>query len=304
MMTPASRLLKRAALAIGAALSLTAPAAADPSLYGDTLMWRLEPPGGGEPSYMVGTIHLADARLQPSIDRAIERLRETGALVVETDMSDAALADIVAAMMLTNGRTLPDVIGEAQFARLMVIAEDYGIPEEGLLPFAPWAVAMMLSVPADQLEAMATGDGVFDQRLIASAQAWTLPVETLEPTEEQIAVMSGYSETEQVAMLTATIEVHPQLHEILNEMLDAYLADDLAGLASVAMQQYESGDAQTDRVLDALITERNHRMAARVIPMLEQRPHLIAIGAMHLPGPDGVLNLLAEQGWTVVPAEQ
>jgi uncharacterized protein len=304
-MTPPLHLLKRAAFTIATALSLVAPAAAAPdfSLYGDTLMWRLEPPGGGEPSYMVGTIHLADPRLQPQVDRALERLRETGGLVVETDMSEMSMAEMGAAMVLTDGRMLADVIGEDQFARLAVVAEAYGLPAEVLQQFAPWAVAMILSLPADQMEAMAAGGAIFDQRLVASAETWALPVETLEPLEEQIALLSGGPEAEQVAMLAGVIEMHPQMQEMMGEMVDAYLADDLAGIAAAMMRQYGAGDAQADRALDAMITARNHRMAERVIPMLEESPHLVAIGAMHLPGTEGVLNLLAEQGWTVVPAE-
>jgi uncharacterized protein len=301
-----SNLPKRAAHAIAAALSLIAPAAAAPdlSLYGDTLMWRLEPPGGGEPSYIVGTIHLADPRLQPSIDQALERLQETGALVVETDMSDPSMADIAAAMLLTDGRTLSEIVGEEQFARLAVVAETFGMPAESLQQFAPWAVAMLLSFPADQMEAMAAGDGFFDQRLVASAEAWALPVETLEPIEEQIAMLSSGPEEVQVAMLGSLIEMRPQMQVMMGEMVEAYLVDDLAGLAAAAMQQFEAGDEASDRMLDAMITERNHRMAERVIPMLEEQPHLVAIGALHLPGTEGVLNLLAEQGWTVVPAAE
>jgi hypothetical protein len=47
------------------------------------MMWRLDPPGGGAASYLVGTVHLIDDRLEPAIERALVRLAETGALAVE-----------------------------------------------------------------------------------------------------------------------------------------------------------------------------------------------------------------------------
>ncbi|MEZ5670245.1 MAG: TraB/GumN family protein [Alphaproteobacteria bacterium] len=289
-----------------AALALAAPAsaaAADYALYGDTLLWRLDPPGGGAPSYAVGTIHMVDPVLEPSLQRARDRLREAGALIVETDVSDAAQLDVVAAMILTDGRALPDLIGKEAFDRLAAIAEDYGLPGIFLRTLAPWGAALMISVPAEQMQRMAAGDAVFDQALIDSAQAWGLPVETLESIDEQIDAFAGHSEADQITMLLHAIEVHDQLDAMVEAMLARYVAGDLAGLAELALVEMSAGDETLDaRVLDALITDRNRRMAERMLPLLAQHPHLVAIGAMHLPGEEGVLNLLAQQGWKISPA--
>jgi uncharacterized protein len=297
---------RRALLAVVAGLVFTTPAAAagsDLSLNGETLLWRLDPPGGGAPSYMVGTIHIVDERLQPSIDRALVRLEEAGALVVEVDISDAAQLDVMQAMLLTDGRALPDIIGEDQFARLAEIGAAYQLPAFFLRQLAPWGAALMISVPADQIEKMAAGAPVFDQSLVDAAQLRGLPVETLETVQEQIAAFAGHPEADQVTMLDQALDLHPQLGAMVAEMIDRYLEDDLAGLTAVALREMETGDVGLNqRVLDLLITERNQRMAERVLPLIESRPHLVAIGAMHLPGETGVLNLLAERGWTVTPA--
>jgi uncharacterized protein len=307
MMTLPFQLLKRAAFTVTAALALTTSALAgtDFTLYGDTLMWRLEPPGGGAPSYMVGTMHLVEPRLEPAIDRALERLRETGALVVETDLAGASGSEFSTAMMLTDGRALPDIIGEDEFARLLAIVEPYGIPESAASQYAPWGATLLVSMPADQVQHQAAGEAEFDQRLVDAAAAWALPVDFLEPIAEQIAVFADHPEQDQVAMLASALDLYPELDALTARMIDAYVADDLTQLADVVMRRFHWGDeALTARMVDMLITDRNQRMAERVIPMLEAHPHLVAIGAMHLPGPDGVLNLLAEQGWTVVPAEE
>ena len=279
-------------------------AEADLALHGETLMWRLIPADGGAPSYLVGTIHIADDRLRPAIDRGVERLEETGALVVEVDISDAAQLDVMQAMILSDGRSLPDLIGEDQYARLIAIGEAYGMPDFFLRQLAPWGAALMISVPAEQMERIMAGAPVLDQSLVNAAETRRLPVETLETIEEQVAAFAGHPEADQVTMLGQALDMHPQLDGLVEEMLERYLADDLAKLAAIALREMETGDAALNqRVLDALIVERNHRMADRVIPLIEARPHLIAIGALHLPGPEGVLNLLAQRGWTVEPAE-
>lgn len=292
--------------ALAAGLALAAPAAAetpdDFSLYSETLMWRLEPPAGGAPSFMVGTVHMVDERLQPSLDRALARLHEAGALVVEVELADAAQSGMMAAMLLPEGRALTDLIGEDRFARLAAIVADYGIPAVFLEKMAPWGAAMTISIPAEQLQKMAAGIPVFDQTLVLAADDAGLPVETLESIEEQVAALSGAPEADQVEMLNNAIDMHDELTGLVATMVELYIADDLRGLAELLVLEMDLGDdAMTERAFEALVTERNHRMAERVAPLLAERPHLVAIGAMHLPGEDGVLSLLARQGWTVTP---
>ncbi|MGF1624711.1 MAG: TraB/GumN family protein [Alphaproteobacteria bacterium] len=296
----------RRALALAAALVLATSAGvagADTSRFGETLLWRLDPPGGGQSSYLLGTIHVVDERLQPAIARALERLDETGALVVEVDVSDAAQLDVINAMLLPDGRTLPEIIGGDQFDRLAEIAAGYGLPAEFLTRLAPWGAALMISVPVEQIERMASGAPVFDQSLVDAADARRMPVEILESVEEQIAAFADHPEADQVTMLGQALDLHPRLDAMVAEMMDRYLDDDLAGLAEVALREMDMGDdGLSERVLAALIVDRNHRMAERVIPLLETRPHLVAVGALHLPGPEGLLNLLTQAGWTVKPS--
>lgn len=281
------------------------PAAADApdfALYGETLAWRLEPPDGGAPSYMVGTMHLIDDRLETAIGRALALLHEAGGLVVEVDMSAAGQDAVIAAMLLPEGRSLEDIIGADNFARLGVIADEYGIPIDYLDRLAPWGVAMTISLPLDQLQKMAAGAPYFDQRLMLEAAEAGLPVETLETVEEQIAALSGGSEAEQAEMLIRLIDTRADQADISEAMIELYVADDLAGLAGLLAREMTAGDELLDAALfDVLVDDRNRLMAERVAPLLAERSYLVAVGAMHLPGEEGVLNLLARSGWTVSP---
>jgi uncharacterized protein YbaP (TraB family) len=299
--------IRRTILTLAAGLPLAAPAAAatpDFSLNGETLAWRLEPPGGGAPSYLVGTIHAVDDRLRPAIDRATGLLEEAGALVVEVELGDGAQLDLINAMLLRDGRTLPGIIGDDLFRQLVAIGRNYDLPAEFLGNLAPWGAALMISIPVEQTERMASGTPVFDQALIDRADAAGLPVATLETVEEQIAAFAGHPEPDQIAMLVQAVEMYPRLDEMVEEMIARYVEDDLAALAEVALREMQTGDeGLNQRVLDLLIVERNRRMAERLLPLIEARPYLVAIGALHLPGEEGVLNLLARQGWTVTPAD-
>jgi uncharacterized protein len=50
-----------------------------------------------------------------------------------------------------------------------------------------------------------------------------------------------------------------------------------------------------------LLDQRNHRMVTRLHTLLQQGKLFIAIGALHLPGENGVLHLLEQQGYKVTP---
>ena len=54
---------------------------------------------------------------------------------------------------------------------------------------------------------------------------------------------------------------------------------------------------------EKLLTDRNIKMRATAEPLLEQGRVFIAIGALHLPGKQGLVALLREAGYTVTPIE-
>jgi uncharacterized protein len=306
MLIMTTQSLRWAALAVGLVLSLPADAAGPDRellLNGESLMWRLDPPGGGAPSYVVGTMHLVDERLDPAVARAIGRLEEAGALAVEIDIDDVVAARMGERMSLPPGRDLAAIIGAESFASLAAIAAEYGMPAEALAQVAPWAAAMMIGIPAEQLEATAAGEPELDQQLVDAAVARGLPVASLETIDEQIDAFASGPEADQVALLAHMIEGHAGLAGVYDEMTDLYVADDLAGLMGLGLAGIDVGDPEvTARVVEAVLLVRNRRMAERMVPLLEAQPHLVAIGAMHLPGREGVLELMRARGWTVTPA--
>lgn len=300
-----TRSLRWLILAVGLALTVPAGAAdADPELLlnAESLMWRLDPPDGGAPSYVVGTFHFVDTRLDPAVARAIGRLEETGALAVEITIDETTAPRMAERATLPPGRTLLAMIGLDHFTRLAKIAADYGIPAAMLDRLAPWMVTMTIAMPIEQLEAVAAGAPELDQQLVDAALARGLPVTPLETIDEQIDAFAG-PEADQVGMLLQVIEQHADLDPLYDQMMDRYVADDLASLMKIALASFNAGDAEaTERVMEAVLLARNRRMAERMVPLLEAQPHLVAVGAMHLPGREGVLELMRARGWTVTPA--
>jgi uncharacterized protein YbaP (TraB family) len=84
-------------------------------------------------------------------------------------------------------------------------------------------------------------------------------------------------------------------------MIRAYLARDIAALAEAGMKHKPDNDRLYRSVMDRLLTRRNARMATRLGPILKDGGAFIAVGAAHLPGESGLLNLLEKAGYRVTP---
>ena len=76
----------------------------------------------------------------------------------------------------------------------------------------------------------------------------------------------------------------------------------IAGLVALS-HEFDAATPQEQKSAEAflrrLIDDRNVHMIERMLPRLKQGAAFIAIGALHLPGEKGILQLLTERGYTV-----
>ncbi len=87
-------------------------------------------------------------------------------------------------------------------------------------------------------------------------------------------------------------------------MIELYLDSDLAGLARISDEPSAPEiQALVDKLNEALVKKRNVVMVERLVPMLDIGNQFVAIGALHLIGEDGILNQLAQRGFTIEKLE-
>ena len=99
-----------------------------------------------------------------------------------------------------------------------------------------------------------------------------------------------------------TLENLPSQPQLFERLIEAYAADDLQRLTEIAsLDNEQSRSASARRFMIRLNDDRNRRMVQRIIPYLEQGNTFIAVGALHLAGPQGILALLRQQGYTAEP---
>lgn len=256
------------------------------------LLWKIEA-AGAKPSFLFGTIHSDDARVTALHESITKALETSGHLVMEALIDGESIVYMAEAMYFNDDRTLEQVVGRKLYAESVKALTARGIPTAGMEKQKPWAVMMALSMPTP------TSGEYVDLILENQATRQNKSITGLESIQEQIAVFDELSLPDQIALLEAAVRAQGQFAKELEGLIKAYLARDLASLAELS-DRHTPGDARIHQtVTDRLLTKRNTRMAGRIAPILKEGGAFIAVGAAHLPGQTGLLNLIEKAGYRV-----
>lgn len=261
-----------------------------------TMLWKVEGNGLQRPAYVVGTIHSADARAFRDVPRLLALMKGVDAVVGELDLSkaqDQQMHLMAQDLMMPGDTELADFYTKREMDKVArAIAEHLGPMAALANKLKPFILAGILgskALPADS--AM-----VLDQYLQAAAQKMGKEVMGLETPGEQLAAVGGLPLREQADQLYDLVR-HDLYRKELGRMLDAYAAQDLDRLRRMVAK------GGLPKEFNArLLTSRNRVMVQRMDSLLHLgRGYFFAVGAAHLAGGDGVLNLLKHRGYTVQP---
>lgn len=248
----------------------------------------------GHRNWLLGTVHSEDPRLLEFPEPLLDALKQADRLALELVPNSGMLEKLREAMHYDEGRLQnvlpPDLYEEA--AR--ILDEHYGVGEPATRRMRPWAVAMTLSMPPPET-------GLFmDLALSFRASGLGLEVVALETLDEQLAFLTGLSEEGQIDLIRMAVEDFDHMKALFDELVTAYLEGDLEQLERISDEQLEGVDEEVVRHFNEVgLRQRNHIMVERAKPYLEQGDSIIAVGALHLPGDDGLIRLLEQEGYTV-----
>lgn len=286
-------------LALGALLPAGQVAAASDVPYGQGLLWRVQK-DGGPANHLLGTMHSTDPRLRrlpQEIDQALDRSRVAVFEIVTGQEGDV---DMSQALRLPPERRLDDILGTELFARAAEAVADFGVAPAALQRFKPWALSFFLARPRIETIRQSQGEAAFDFWLQGEARRRGKTLHGLESYAEQIEVFDGLSEAEQVAMVSDLLNDYDGIEAQFNKMFRAYLKGDIGRLMTIANDHSGVSDtAAAERLTARLIDDRNRTMVERLLPLLEEGRAFVAVGALHLPGEEGILSLLARRGYRV-----
>jgi len=213
--------------------------------------------------------------------------------------SPAAQSLVLEKGMFADGSTLRASIGEARYARVAAEAARLGLPIEGLEQFEPWAIALTLT----QLEYIQLGfdpeEGV-EKQLGRRAHLDGKKIQGLETMEEQINILAGLSAADQARFLDLTVTELKDADRETREILSAWRSGNAAKLAALVSEDYQ----RFPSLYRALVTDRNRRWLPQLERLLKtDQDCLVIVGALHLVGEGGLLQLARARGYEPRPLQ-
>ncbi|WP_298518180.1 TraB/GumN family protein [uncultured Kordia sp.] len=259
----------------------------------NSLLWKISGNGLEKPSYLYGTIHLTcDYNYTDKLRKAFD---ETERLVLEIDMSDPKLqADMMKHIFLEDGKTIKGLMNDKDYKTLSdFFQEQVGMDLKFFNTMKPLAITSAITAKM----AVCDNGTAYETEFMKVAKEQKEDVIGLETIADQMKVFDNIPYEEQlkslVEMATSGMDESKKSFE---EMTKYYNAEDLEGLLSVMTEQGLEADFQ-----DNLVDQRNRNWIPLIENITKEAPAFIGVGALHLPGDQGVINLLRKQGYTVEP---
>lgn len=269
----------------------------------NTLLWKISGNGLEKPSYLYGTIHMIcaeDAILSVNLKKA---LRDCDELYLEVDLDNMMeILTMMGQMKMRGDTTLRDLLTEEEYKRV----RDYFSRKGSILPFQlletykPLLAASTLEQSEEEIgcEEMA----IMEQVIMQEAKAYRKKVSGLESMAYQAGVIDSIPYRLQARQLLAYIDsasTGDGSNRQIEELFAAYKSQDLRKLESIMVQ----ADAGLAGFTEILLYHRNENWVRKLRDLMPGRSLVIAVGAGHLPGERGLIDLLRKAGYTVTPVE-
>ena len=256
----------------------------------NTLLWKIEK-SGYNTSYLFGTIHIKDKRAFQFNDSLLVKIDASDVLVTELDMSTEGLSQVAEAMKLPKGKTLKDVLSPEQYSRLKKFAEAHVMLNFSQLErFKP----MMILMLAMQSEIPDNMDEAVDVYLYKYAKSKGKKTIGLESIKEQMDVFDVMTNEE---IIDAIDEYEKGESISYEDLIVAYEKSDLIQIHSIMKKEEE----KNEKFMKALLQKRNKVMAKRIPALMKESSTVFALGAGHLSGNEGILSMLENKGFSVLP---
>jgi uncharacterized protein YbaP (TraB family) len=259
------------------------------SPYDHGLLWELRGPNGAV-SHLYGTIHLATPAITavtPQVQALLAASRRFG---MEVLLEPAALQAVAASVIASPGKGLGDRAPPALRDRVLALLAPYGVDAASALRLKPWAAWTTLALPPDE------HGTPLDLVLMHAAEAAGVSAFGIETLAEQTALFDGLSPADELALLTDAACHYEQQSAERQALIAAWLRADLGALYRLSL---DDDSPLQQRLMARVLHARNQRMAQRLLPQFAQGGAFVAVGALHLPGANGLLARFKAAGYTL-----
>lgn len=261
-----------------------------------SLLWEISGNGLNQNSYLYGTMHImcsGDVEMTPKIKNAFDK---TQTVLLEIDMDDSSIMmKMMQASLSQDGKTVSEKLGAELSAKVDTI----------LRKNSPMTLQMINSLNLPTLS-MQIGmfaldcelDLGYDMLFLQEAKAKNKEIEGLESVDSQIQLLLSQPDSESRQAIEYIVNNFEEVKTEMNKMVSTYKSQDVQGLydmtkANFTDPKYPQGN------LEEFLDKRNIAWIPAIEKSIQVKPVFIAVGAAHLAGENGVINLLKKSGYTV-----
>lgn len=259
-----------------------------------SLLWEITAPTMQQPSYLFGTIHLLcqeDYIWTPAMRKALQLSEE---VCFEMDMDDpTVMMEVAMGMMDRSGKTIDQYFSPEEYKIVeRFVTDSLGMNMAMFRQMKPAALQSVFATKVVSCPSPAS----YEVNIMEEATRQKKEITGLEKPGEQLALFDEMNTDSVIREIVRMATDYSQERDEFSRMLQAYRHQDLPLLFKIIEESDMSGEDKHSFVYD-----RNKRWISRMEGRMEQRPVFFAVGAGHLWGENGLIELLRKEGYSLRP---
>ena len=258
-------------------------------VHGQSLLWKISGGDLDATSYLYGTIHIKDKRVYGFSDSVLTAFEKCDAFAMEVDLNPENLAQLSQKMILPDDQTLQDLFTKEEYQLIKTVVED--IIGMDILLFNELKPIAILSLVMNYQFANDVDVSV-DEYFYSEAIAQDKNIIGIETIEEQLEILEKIP-NDYIVDYFKNID---QAKEDIEIIIKLYRSAELEDLLEMMLK-----DKSMVMIQQTLLTDRNIKMSERIQKLIKEQSVFIAVGAGHLPGLEGIINILTRAGYNVAP---
>jgi uncharacterized protein YbaP (TraB family) len=273
---------------------------------GHGLCWKVSGNGLKKHCYLYGTMHVSDQRVFLWTDAAKSAFAKSKRVYTELPEDEiGSPLELLASLILPDSLSLPNILDSVDYSMVhQYFSDELSVPLEPFHRFPPLFVMMMLDPSAGSMAGDEDAENYLDRYIYLEAKKKGKKTDGIETLKEQMSVFTAISVNKQAFWLVEAVRQYLSDENFIDRESNVLLEDYLKGDLEALYQKYvvQNSVFFPHEFIEVFIIERNHNMANRAEVLYRKYGKtFIAVGALHLPGPDGVIALLRKKGYQVEP---
>lgn len=260
----------------------------------NSLLWKIEK-SDRPSSYLFGTFHLLPLSDFEISDRVLTAFELTDQLILEIDLNDPAMQrEFMQHVTRDDTLTLENALSPTDFNKLnTILTQAFGMNAQMVNRWHPAMVGTFLikhfieGAPAS-----------YDAALLEMANNKNREALGLETVEEQLHIFDQIPYSDQIKDLNEMLNDEAKVKRIFSKMVATYKKEDINGLLDLFLELND-----TEKKRELLLNKRNRTWISRIDSLTVANSSFVAVGAGHLGGKHGLINLLRQEGFKVTPVK-